>query len=76
MPSVLVYGIVGLLLARLSLNLIPWAQKLAVDSLVDPELEPYLVIPALLILGVGRLAVRHLRPGAARATAYLDLLGL
>ena len=49
---VLVYGIVGLLLARLSLNLIPWAQKLAVDSLVDPELEPYLVIPALLILGV------------------------
>ena len=49
---VLAVGIVGLLLARLALYLIPWFQKLAVESLEDPAAEPYLVIPALLILGV------------------------
>ena len=49
---VLGVGMVGLLIARLALYLIPWAQKLAVESLEDPAVEPYLVIPALLILGV------------------------
>ena len=49
---VLAVGTFGLLLARLALYLIPWAQKLAVESLEDPAAEPYLVIPALLILGV------------------------
>ncbi|MCY3820614.1 MAG: ABC transporter ATP-binding protein [Gammaproteobacteria bacterium] len=49
---VLAWGVVGLLIARLALYLIPWAQKLAIESLEDPAAEPYLVIPALLILGV------------------------
>ena len=49
---VLAWGVVGLLIARLALYLIPWAQKLAIESLEDPVAEPYLVIPAILILGV------------------------
>ena len=49
---VLVVGTVGLAIARLALYLMPWAQKLAVDSLADPAAEPYLLIPALMILGV------------------------
>ncbi len=49
---VLSVGVVGLLVARLALYLIPWAQKLAVESLEDPAAEPYLVIPALLIVAV------------------------
>ena len=49
---VLAVAITGLLLARLCLFFTPWFLKLAVDSLEDPNVEPYLVIPALLILAV------------------------
>ena len=49
---VLVWGVVGLLFARISLFLLPFAQGLAMDSLADEKAEPYLAVPALLILGV------------------------
>ncbi len=50
--AVMSVAVFGLLLARLCLFFTPWFLKLAVDSLEDPNVEPYLVIPALLILAV------------------------
>lgn len=50
--AVMLVAITGLLVARLCLFFTPWFLKLAVDSLEDPEVEPYLLIPALLILAV------------------------
>ena len=49
---VLVPAIVGLLLARLAMTLVPQLMRIAIDSLEDAGIEPNYALPALGILGI------------------------
>ena len=49
---VLAMAVVGLLLARLAMNIVPQFMRTAIDSLADPAIAPNYALPALGILGV------------------------